>query len=203
MTSTVHPRGCGEPYAPWEVGCGAFGSSPRVRGTPVPRLARPMANRFIPAGAGNPRTHSRPAIAGAVHPRGCGEPGVWQGSACAASGSSPRVRGTPDAPLARARPGRFIPAGAGNPLVCPIPCAISAVHPRGCGEPPVAFTRYAVDDGSSPRVRGTPTFCTTTCRAYRFIPAGAGNPECHSPRHDRAAVHPRGCGEPWLLALRV
>ena len=51
--SPVHPRGCGErPHDRVRVG-NARGSSPRVRGTPVPANSSKLPRRFIPAGAGN------------------------------------------------------------------------------------------------------------------------------------------------------
>ena len=70
------------------------GSSPRVRGTLAGRVVSHVAERFIPACAGN--TNRRYSLL------------LLQ------DGSSPRVRGTPrDAEIGRWNQ-RFIPACAGN-----------------------------------------------------------------------------------------
>ena len=50
---SVHPRGCGERQVAVHTPTVAFGSSPRVRGTPEMLRAVNLAVRFIPAGAGN------------------------------------------------------------------------------------------------------------------------------------------------------
>ncbi len=57
--------------------------------------------------------------------------------------------------------------------------------------------------GSSPRVRGTRFRVRSSSRAYRFIPARAGN--AHSARRPRqaSAVHPRACGERDADDLRL
>ena len=57
-TVTVHPRACGERAAYAIVSHAQAGSSPRVRGTVVPRKPQTRLQRFIPARAGNGR---RPA----------------------------------------------------------------------------------------------------------------------------------------------
>ena len=72
-----------------------------------------------------------------------------------ANGSSPRVRGTPDALHALVAEDRFIPACAGN-----------ARTARSTSSPAA---------GSSPRVRGTPGEIFALQATQRFIPACAGN----------------------------
>ena len=59
------------------------------------------------------------------------------------------------------------------------------------------YCRYVCvgDDGSSPRVRGTLVKKPDALAVVRFIPAGAGNAGLPRAKHDRGAVHPRGCGE--------
>ena len=110
-------------------------------------------------------------------------------------GSSPRVRGTGARRLQRCVKLRFIPAGAGNsgnPFSSrhPLP-----VHPRGCGEQHDGYKFAGIDDGSSPRVRGTGAGARCREQQQRFIPAGAGNSGPVSPRSMVSSVHPRGCGE--------
>ena len=91
----VHPRGCGEHTLIPSRMLMYIGSSPRVRGTRPFCVHRPSDWRFIPAGAGN--TWLLPCMSAPlpVHPRGCGEHSVAMTDGSEASGSSPRVRGTP------------------------------------------------------------------------------------------------------------
>ena len=152
----VHPRVCGELWRRSARAATSRGSSPRVRGTLVEAACGAMADRFIPACAGNsrwcsstaaPATGSSPRVRG-THQQQRGAGGAVRFiPACAGNsrtrsmvralciGSSPRVRGTP----ARARwipsRSRFIPACAGN--------SVAEVR------------QWWWDDGSSPRVRGT------------------------------------------------
>ena len=114
MYRAVHPRGCGERTSLSDSMKYQNGSSPRVRGTVV-EIGLPAEHvRFIPAGAGNGRTLNVFITVAAVHPRGCGERFPAANFSRARDGSSPRVRGTDDAAHHRAKPERFIPAGAGN-----------------------------------------------------------------------------------------
>ena len=68
-----HPRGCGEHMAPPNDGASYWGSSPRMRGTPVKSLLAVGHNRIIPADAGNTPFTSDGAVVKRDHPRGCGE----------------------------------------------------------------------------------------------------------------------------------
>ena len=52
---------------------------------------------------------------------------------------------------------RFIPAPAGNTRTDSLAVAISPVHPRACGEHQGTGFGEFKRDGSSPRLRGTPT----------------------------------------------
>ena len=177
-SSPVHPRVCGELAVVDLGGREPDGSSPRVRGTRPRAGGSPTEGRFIPACAGNsleslPLRPPRP-----VHPRVCGELGKANFSDLVDSGSSPRVRGTPQLvgdPLAGRR---FIPACAGNstpPSRAAAAAASAAVHPRVCGELVVLFALAVHPHGSSPRVRGTQRQRLAAVRCARFIPACAGN----------------------------
>ena len=70
--------------------------------------------RFIPARAGNTRRTNRPRSRSTVHPRAGGEHHEETYGMEVTNGSSPRGRGTLDAPLLRGPRRRFIPARAGN-----------------------------------------------------------------------------------------
>ena len=57
----VHPRVCGEHFGDAADAAAQGGSSPRVRGTPKVDRIVDATPRFIPACAGNTKTHSFPA----------------------------------------------------------------------------------------------------------------------------------------------
>ena len=157
LSNTVHPRVCGEH---WMIKYCHFygpGSSPRVRGTPVPATHQPHRDRFIPACAGNTKTVSSVRNCKPVHPRVCGEHFFSPFCALLRSGSSPRVRGTPILKLPRIISQRFIPACAGNTSSPAWPRRLYSVHPRVCGEHYMPKPCQNPNYGSSPRVRGTPS----------------------------------------------
>ncbi len=192
---TVHPRGCGEHGVTEMSPVIPDGSSPRVRGTRIRPAAGGEPHRFIPAGAGNTQLQFYCPFSLAVHPRGCGEHAARNLDRGHHVGSSPRVRGTLGRWLCILIVLRFIPAGAGNTSRAPCLETSGPVHPRGCGEH-ASHTPYTSSrNGSSPRVRGTPSFTIDSGTFSRFIPAGAGNTVFCSGIGSSFAVHPRGCGE--------
>ena len=86
-------------------------------------------------------------------------------------------------------------AWAGNTSsIAPIP-PLTPVHPRVGEEHPRASASPSVDDGSSPRGRGTPAQIGTTGDVFRFIPAWAGNTTAPSAASGGMPVHPRVGGE--------
>ncbi|AHJ68818.1 Hypothetical protein GbCGDNIH2_7188 [Granulibacter bethesdensis] len=70
-------------------------------------------------------------------------------------GSSPRRRGTRSTGAVRRGEPRFIPAQAGNTAMPPIAASVRSVHPRAGGEHGALMAYATLDDGSSPRRRGT------------------------------------------------
>ena len=107
-----------------------------------------------------------------VHPRACGEhaaAGSWQRSS---DRFIPARAGNTQFP-SRFSERRFIPARAGNTSAVMNWLPIT-VHPRACGEHGDSG-RAVKEDGSSPRVRGTPLADRPRGRNRRFIPARAGN----------------------------
>ena len=171
----VHPRGCGEHGAGGVIGAWPGGSSPRVRGTPRGAVGGEIPCRFIPAGAGNTHRSNVAPTATSVHPRGCGEHTTSISRREGTTGSSPRVRGTPERPWNAGIMVRFIPAGAGNTTGIRSHRRARTVHPRGCGEHCGQERAGRYDRGSSPRVRGTQLKPLVKKKRERFIPAGAGN----------------------------
>ncbi len=179
------------------------GSSPRVRGT-FPRAPVKIGLfRFIPACAGNIRTPAPTIRTRAVHPRVCGEHDTFDAEARLLYGSSPRVRGTLPQSNNDRRQCRFIPACAGNihfPLSLPLS---KPVHPRVCGEHIFKKLSTLIFFGSSPRVRGTFAEVAVKAPALRFIPACAGNILPEASQFMPPSVHPRVCGEHFLLIATI
>ena len=131
---TVHPRVCGELSANAARSRSIAGSSPRVRGTLLSRIAREGFKRFIPACAGNSHRRCSSPLPIAVHPRVCGELFPELAAAQGTGGSSPRVRGTHSDNCVTSYRERFIPACAGNSADHDGDGVQSTVHPRVCGE---------------------------------------------------------------------
>ena len=115
----VHPRGCGEHSPEERARIIASGSSPRMRGTRGFKRNEPLDTRFIPADAGNTPAARQRHTARPVHPRGCGEHANTDPTRRSASGSSPRMRGTPTPRQHLGNHRRFIPADAGNTWLAP------------------------------------------------------------------------------------
>ena len=186
---------CGERLALQLDGRLHRGSSPRVRGTPLPVQACQPGQRFIPACAGNASGPTCPSICPPVHPRVCGEREARLLGIRSPNGSSPRVRGTRHRGVELRRGIRFIPACAGNASPRRPARSPPAVHPRVCGERVARQTANAGVAGSSPRVRGTPTRQPGKRYSMRFIPACAGNARAPAYSPPWSPVHPRVCGE--------
>ncbi len=94
LTSTVHPRACGEQGLRLARVAVRAGSSPRVRGTVILLAGGFGGVRFIPARAGNRIVIDMPLARSSVHPRACGEQTIGGNRTEEIDGSSPRVRGT-------------------------------------------------------------------------------------------------------------
>ena len=93
---------------------------------------------------------------------------------------------------------RFIPACAGNRYETSSQILLTSVHPRVCGEQCSGLRPISVDDGSSPRVRGTDRDVGGIRPRVRFIPACAGNRYSSHTVCSFSTVHPRVCGEQKL-----
>ncbi len=191
----VSPRRRGEQELTGGFVWGWDGSSPPARGTGWSSTRRSGRCRFIPAGAGNSGHGQLAAPVPAVHPRRCGEQVSRTAPVVPLAGSSPQVRGTATHHENQRYFDRFIPAGAGNScprMMSEIPVT---VHPRRCGEQPIAPSTAGRTIGSSPQVRGTAFRLEAGAAHFRFIPAGAGNRYCSAASRAPRAVHPRRCGE--------
>ena len=108
---------------PAHAGNSPISSRSRMPGTDHPRACGELlprhddvaqVERIIPAHAGNSGSGGDPAWQFPDHPRACGELGFVIEAGQVASGSSPRMRGTPDGRVHRHHLHRIIPAHAGN-----------------------------------------------------------------------------------------
>ena len=132
-----HPRVCGEHIDFMILGKSDRGSSPRMRGTRIASKSQSIANLSVTQ-----------AVALLEIPAEERE-----------RGSSPRMRGTPLTMLADALEGGIIPAYAGNTLILRSLPRERRDHPRVCGEHTLGKATYAMEQGSSPRMRGTRSRC--------------------------------------------
>ena len=91
--SEDHPRSCGEYSCRQAVNSIRQGSSPLMRGIPLPKRYRLLLQRIIPAHAGN--TSFRPVCTSRCtdHPRSCGEYVKIIAHMFFLLGSSPLMRG--------------------------------------------------------------------------------------------------------------
>ncbi len=173
--TTVHPRERGEQRTRGATCSDRSGSSPRARGTASPQIRDFMHRRFIPASAGNRKSSFSKVPSTTVHPRERGEQEVVVLKSAIHDGSSPRARGTGMQHAREAAGLRFIPASAGNRRRCRSRPRPASVHPRERGEQMGYGAKVVVNDGSSPRARGTGVRIEDLAKRFRFIPASAGN----------------------------
>ena len=164
-------------------------------GTPVAMRAEEQGLRFIPTHVGNSVRATSSSRHPSVHPHACGElpeTTVWIG---AATGSSPRMWGTPCDVPHRQRECRFIPTHVGNSNTPAAGYSSMPVHPHACGELALGFSFSVPVSGSSPRMWGTLLMWCFHCLSDRFIPTHVGNSLRGLPVPQRLPVHPHACGE--------
>ena len=193
--SRDHPRVCGEHAISTKSTLGTTGSSPRVRGTRHQRHADRQRVGIIPACAGNTTGAYMFHVPCRDHPRVCGEHRHSSADPCTGAGSSPRVRGTPNATCWIGYPTGIIPACAGNTQYKSLISETNGDHPRVCGEHLPDTITTSKPKGSSPRVRGTPPLRCLRVSLYGIIPACAGNTAWPAVSRGDSWDHPRVCGE--------
>ena len=166
-----------------------------MRGTPAIHVVAQIFLRIIPAYAGNTRSHMCMSCVVRDHPRVCGEHRLDSIEKELATGSSPRMRGTLHVvPIAQDRSG-IIPAYAGNTIVGEYFVEDNGDHPRVCGEHSLIASVRSLNEGSSPRMRGTQVNVMPHGRPPGIIPAYAGNTSADAGGGAFLRDHPRVCGE--------
>ena len=190
-----HPRVCGEHACSIASATSSSGSSPRMRGTRVVKVWILRAAGIIPAYAGNTSPVLRRCFWPRDHPRVCGEHLPITLPKHVRQGSSPRMRGTPIIlPLTVFIHG-IIPAYAGNTQNKSIVFVQRRDHPRVCGEHVIGHDLPSLEQGSSPRMRGTLISAVNPRFNHGIIPAYAGNTNGGCLRLICHRDHPRVCGE--------
>ena len=193
-----HPRGCGAHRTAMLEHWNVLGSSPRVRGSLRTAGKHAHVSGIIPAGAGLTRCAFRTGARSWDHPRGCGAHStafsITGMTSLRIVGSSPRVRGSHADRVEATDDTGIIPAGAGL-----TPCRHSTArfprdHPRGCGAHLVGIYRLSRRQGSSPRVRGSPSFDRPAMTIRGSSPRVRGSPNLKCYTWSILRDHPRGCG---------
>ena len=194
MDGPDHPRSCGANASKAGKPMVIFGSSPLVRGQRhrVGRL-RPPA-RIIPARAGPTRQAQGRDPQCADHPRSCGANFFGTTRAIYNDGSSPLVRGQPQATSQRRSATRIIPARAGPTQEFRVSRPVRPDHPRSCGANANAATPSTCRSGSSPLVRGQRQTHPRVHDRERIIPARAGPTSFPFLWWSGGSDHPRSCG---------
>ena len=153
---TAHPRSCGADLTQAVDGASDAGSSPLVRGGPIPACPAHPPTRLIPARAGRTGRGCRRQSTAPAHPRSCGADVSHLCAALGLYGSSPLVRGGRDQPGPHPPRGRLIPARAGRTSHGRPVRHRAEAHPRSCGADSAHQQDTARESGSSPLVRGGP-----------------------------------------------
>ena len=189
-----HPRACGANPGLEGPRAWYYGSSPRVRGKPMPVTNVDWETRIIPARAGQTQSVNGHHDYSQDHPRACGANGFVPAFSGVTSGSSPRVRGKQQCGGDFGRARRIIPARAGQTRIGTMPSPAYPDHPRACGANVCRLSGGVCVIGSSPRVRGKPSKGVPSALGDRIIPARAGQTICCDCCHTGEPDHPRACG---------
>ncbi len=189
-----HPRSCGANDSLYHRLDFAHGSSPLVRGQRRGRTLAVHGERIIPARAGPTCIAGQVPWCSTDHPRSCGaNPTIYLVSFFC-SGSSPLVRGQPLREIPLISHLRIIPARAGPTVRFALGQTVSKDHPRSCGANLSVQPGSMLMSGSSPLVRGQPTYRSLATMTSRIIPARAGPTRPTGPHRSPRSDHPRSCG---------
>ena len=166
-----------------------------MRGALVPRNVAACEVGIIPACAGSTSSSPTRQTSQRDHPRMCGEHLVVNGKKATDKGSSPHVRGAPNAWIEREDGVGIIPACAGSTACNRLWSDEARDHPRMCGEHTSLQFGTACFPGSSPHVRGARRVVRLARCRRGIIPACAGSTRPQTGWRARSRDHPRMCGE--------
>ena len=189
-----HSRVCGAHSASMAQRTTRSGSSPRMRGSPGRWWGHRTADGIIPAHAG--LTHPFQADSRTVrdHPRACGAHFPSPHGKASVSGSSPRMRGSPQFINGYFSHPGIIPAHAGLTLFFWSFWSFTRDHPRACGAHQSVTQDKIRCMGSSPRMRGSQSLDSFIEYPPGIIPAHAGLTAYSIPPFSSSRDHPRACG---------
>ncbi len=190
----AHPRVCGATDVRDQLKMAVEGSSPRVRGDPLPVNTGSGSEGLIPACAGRPPPPARSVAGRRAHPRVCGATRLPRPDRQHRQGSSPRVRGDRRPVSRNGFLVGLIPACAGRPLRVNHRSWPAWAHPRVCGATFAGEEDSDPGRGSSPRVRGDRLLRDLDRAQPGLIPACAGRPPHWTKRRSTTGAHPRVCG---------
>ncbi len=173
-TNEVYPRVCGGTKSSSGGSYQDRGLSPRVRGNLTDRSQDALANRSIPACAGEPPAGTHTPSPAGVYPRVCGGTSSLASMPQADMGLSPRVRGNPTVTLENGGNQGSIPACAGEPPAGRAECRWPRVYPRVCGGTLADPGSHPGGRGLSPRVRGNPVNWQPISYLYEVYPRVCG-----------------------------
>ena len=165
-----------------------------MRGKPRQPPRADMANRSIPACAGETLAGAGRGGKERVYPRVCGGNSHGHPPPPSASGLSPRVRGKPNVLPPSPVSAGSIPACAGETIAPDAVARRRRVYPRVCGGNPTVQTFARRDRGLSPRVRGKRLGLAQGGQVGRSIPACAGETRFRPATGGGGGVYPRVCG---------
>ena len=173
-SSPDHPRACGANMVTLFAETTVIGSSPRMRGKPLPHPLAGSVVRIIPAHAGQTTPCAKATGVSADHPRACGPNNASSMVTLSICGSSPRMRGKLGLSRMSMSSVRIIPAHAGQTAQSCRPRNRLSDHPRACGANSGVLRFTAGGAGSSPRMRGKRPCSVHRMIRARIIPAHAG-----------------------------
>ena len=191
---------CGEHRSGFNALFFLTGSSPHVRGARKDSPLRRCHSGIIPACAGSTLTLAVSRSRARDHPRMCGEHPIQGKPARVGTGSSPHVRGALAQRHGTIVASGIIPACAGSTRVSRGAATRCRDHPRMCGEHTDPDGDHAMQQGSSPHVRGARVADPYRLRVAGIIPACAGSTFRPCFRAFLFGDHPRMCGEHDIAA---
>ncbi len=165
-----------------------------MRGKPPVHRDERVADRIIPAHAGQTTSPHRRPRTWTDHPRTCGANNGEMADLSIDSGSSPHMRGKPGRAYRARDHRRIIPAHAGQTSPATSPCTARTDHPRTCGANSTSSTFAVYVIGSSPHMRGKLVSPCPTSVSQRIIPAHAGQTKTARLEEPCRSDHPRTCG---------